>query len=543
MAIYELHLRDFSIGDASVPAAAPRQVPRVHRRRQRRHAPPARAGAGRPDRRAPAAGVRPGERARARLHARRRIARRPGRRDAAGGRGRRRGRPTASTGATTRSTTTRPKAATRPTPTTARCACASSARMVQAPAPRPGLRVGMDVVYNHTRRQRPVRATRCSIASCPATTTGSTRNGASSYSTVLRQHRHREPDDGQAAVDSVVAVGARSTTSTRSASTSWATQPRAVMEALQTPPRRRASGRDDRADRRRLELRRGGQRRALRAGVAAVDLERHRHRHLQRPHRATPCAAAAAATPTAALIANQGWINGAVLRPERHRPRPDARRPAVTPADLIKRRPGGLAPRLHADHQLATARRCRSSRSAYGGQPAGYAARPAEAVNYVENHDNQTLFDNNVLQAAAGHLARRPGARADPRRRDRRVQPGRGVLPRGRRPAAHEVASTRTASTRATGSTASTGATPTTASAPACRRRPSNARLWADAAARCWPTRRSSRRPPTSPGRATRSATCCASARSTPLFHLATAAERARARQLPGQRPDAGAHA
>jgi hypothetical protein len=35
---------------------------------------------------------------------------------------------------------------------------------------------------------------------------------------------------------------------------------------------------------------------------------------------------------------------------------------------------------------------------AYGNQPAGYASQPGEAVNYVENHDNQTLYDINVLK-------------------------------------------------------------------------------------------------------------------------------------------------
>ena len=34
----------------------------------------------------------------------------------------------------------------------------------------------------------------------------------------------------------------------------------------------------------------------------------------------------------------------------------------------------------------------------YSGQPAGYAAQPGEVVNYVENHDNPTLFDINVLK-------------------------------------------------------------------------------------------------------------------------------------------------
>jgi pullulanase/glycogen debranching enzyme len=39
----------------------------------------------------------------------------------------------------------------------------------------------------------------------------------------------------------------------------------------------------------------------------------------------------------------------------------------------------------------------------YGGsQPAGYVTQPGEVVNYVENHDNQTLFDLNVFKLPAG---------------------------------------------------------------------------------------------------------------------------------------------
>jgi pullulanase/glycogen debranching enzyme len=34
----------------------------------------------------------------------------------------------------------------------------------------------------------------------------------------------------------------------------------------------------------------------------------------------------------------------------------------------------------------------------YSGQPAGYVASPNEVVNYVENHDNQTLYDINALR-------------------------------------------------------------------------------------------------------------------------------------------------
>jgi pullulanase/glycogen debranching enzyme len=38
----------------------------------------------------------------------------------------------------------------------------------------------------------------------------------------------------------------------------------------------------------------------------------------------------------------------------------------------------------------------------YTGQRAGFASQPDEVVNYVENHDNQTLFDLNVLKLPPG---------------------------------------------------------------------------------------------------------------------------------------------
>jgi pullulanase len=156
MAIYELHVRDFSIGDASVPPATAASTWPSPSRSQR-HAPPARAGRRRPDRRAPAAGVRHRQRARSRLrHAAIRAGGRARQRRAAGrGDGRQRRTPTASTGATTRSTSTRPKAATPAMRPTARCASSSSAD--GAGAARAGLRVGMDVVYNHTTAIRPER--------------------------------------------------------------------------------------------------------------------------------------------------------------------------------------------------------------------------------------------------------------------------------------------------------------------------------------------------------------------------------------------------
>ena len=48
--------------------------------------------------------------------------------------------------------------------------------------------------------------------------------------------------------------------------------------------------------------------------------------------------------------------------------------------------------------ETADGRRVAGERLPYGDQPAGYASMPAEVVNYVENHDNQTLFDALVLK-------------------------------------------------------------------------------------------------------------------------------------------------
>ena len=48
--------------------------------------------------------------------------------------------------------------------------------------------------------------------------------------------------------------------------------------------------------------------------------------------------------------------------------------------------------------ETADGRRVTGERLPYGDQPAGYASVPAEVVNYVENHDNQTLFDALVLK-------------------------------------------------------------------------------------------------------------------------------------------------
>jgi pullulanase len=89
----------------------------------------------------------------------------------------------------------------------------------------------------------------------------------------------------------------------------------------------------------------------------------------------------------------------------------------------------------------ATPRRRRAlSADRLQGQPAGYASQPGEVVNYVENHDNQTLFDINALKLPRDHLARGPRAGAVAGRRLRRLQPGRRLFPRRHGRAAQQVA-------------------------------------------------------------------------------------------------------
>ena len=98
----------------------------------------------------------------------------------------------------------------------------------------------------------------------------------------------------------------------------------------------------------------------------------------------------------AAMIANQGWLNGLVYAPNASGAMHD---PAelCTAADMLR---VGLAGSLR-DFAMTTCDGTRKTLAQipYGGsQPAGYASQPSEVVNYVENHDNQTLFDIGVLR-------------------------------------------------------------------------------------------------------------------------------------------------
>jgi pullulanase len=103
-------------------------------------------------------------------------------------------------------------------------------------------------------------------------------------------------------------------------------------------------------------------------------------------------------------VRHQGFVNGLGYAPNEARAiarTADADRAALaTAADLVR---VGLAGSLRSfAFPRADGSTGPMSEIRYGGsQPAGYVASPAEVVNYVENHDNLTLFDLNILKLPA----------------------------------------------------------------------------------------------------------------------------------------------
>jgi pullulanase/glycogen debranching enzyme len=100
-----------------------------------------------------------------------------------------------------------------------------------------------------------------------------------------------------------------------------------------------------------------------------------------------------------ALMERQGWINGLVYDPNARagqHAQAEHQAELLKAADLVR---AGLAGSIRS-YPLQTADDTVKPLEAidYNGQPAGYVAEPAEVVNYVENHDNQTLFDIGVFK-------------------------------------------------------------------------------------------------------------------------------------------------
>jgi pullulanase-type alpha-1,6-glucosidase len=95
------------------------------------------------------------------------------------------------------------------------------------------------------------------------------------------------------------------------------------------------------------------------------------------------------------LVRNQGYING-LFYDDNGSGAGKSKTDLMWAADIIK---VGLAGSIR-DYTLTTHwdAALQLQQLDYNGQPAGYVTSPAEVVNYVENHDNQTLFDINAYK-------------------------------------------------------------------------------------------------------------------------------------------------
>jgi len=253
---------------------------------------------------------------------------------------------------------------------------------------RAGLRVGMDVVYNHTSASGQ-HAQSVLDRIVPGYYQRLDANGAIEHSTCCDNTATENLMMGKLLVDSV---------------TQWAVQyhvdsfrfdlmghqPRAVMEALQ----------------RRLKAATGREIPLIGEGwnfgevadgarfVQASQLSLNGTGIGTFSDRARDAARGGSSTDSSHLRADQGWINGEFYDPNGlgHATREDL----MAAADMLRI---GLAGSLRG--MTLTTWRGQAlpfDQIPYGSQPAGYASAPGEAVNYVENHDNQTLFDNDVLK-------------------------------------------------------------------------------------------------------------------------------------------------
>ncbi len=100
----------------------------------------------------------------------------------------------------------------------------------------------------------------------------------------------------------------------------------------------------------------------------------------------------------AQVLQRQGWVNGLHVAPNAHAgpAGDDSRRALQRAAELLR---AGLAGTLAAyPMPLHDGRTVPLAELDYAGQRAGYASQPDEVVNYVENHDNPTLWDLNLLK-------------------------------------------------------------------------------------------------------------------------------------------------
>jgi pullulanase-type alpha-1,6-glucosidase len=100
-------------------------------------------------------------------------------------------------------------------------------------------------------------------------------------------------------------------------------------------------------------------------------------------------------------VSVQGYVNGLRYDPNADAPATLKATDLMRTADLVR---VGLAGSLR-DYRMHTfdGREISLEQVAYAGdQPAGYVTAPGEVVNYVENHDNQTLYDLHAFKLPLG---------------------------------------------------------------------------------------------------------------------------------------------
>ncbi len=97
-----------------------------------------------------------------------------------------------------------------------------------------------------------------------------------------------------------------------------------------------------------------------------------------------------------ALVMNQGFLNGLVFNPNALASKERSKNDLMRTADMIR---VGLAGSIR-DYGMRSYRDelLTLEKIDYNGAPAGYVTQPSEVVNYVENHDNETLFDVNAYK-------------------------------------------------------------------------------------------------------------------------------------------------
>jgi pullulanase-type alpha-1,6-glucosidase len=100
------------------------------------------------------------------------------------------------------------------------------------------------------------------------------------------------------------------------------------------------------------------------------------------------------------LVALQGYLNGLSLDPNAMNTGRDQREALLKSSDLLRVGLLGSIAKLNLTDYRGNIKPL--SAFDYNGQAAGYVAEPGEVVNYVENHDNQTLFDINALRLPRG---------------------------------------------------------------------------------------------------------------------------------------------